>query len=51
MRKLRKCTEAVYVLHAFQKKSKCGSATPKQEVDLIKRRLTEAERLHRERQN
>jgi phage-related protein len=43
--------EAVYVLHAFQKKSKRGIATPKQEVDLIKRRLAEAERLHRERQN
>jgi phage-related protein len=44
-------TEAVYVLHAFQKKSKRGVATPKQEVDLIRRRLVEAERLHRERQN
>jgi phage-related protein len=44
-------TEAVYVLHAFQKKSKRGVATPKQELDLIRRRLAEAERLHRERQN
>jgi phage-related protein len=44
-------TEAVYVLHAFQKKSKRGVATPKQEVDLIRRRLVEAERIHRERQN
>jgi phage-related protein len=43
--------EAVYVLHAFQKKSKRGIATPLQEIDLIKRRLAEAERLHRERQN
>jgi phage-related protein len=43
--------EVVYVLHALQKKSKRGAATPKREVDLIKRRLTEAERLHRERQN
>lgn len=43
--------EAVYVLHAFQKKSKTGIATPKQEIDLIRRRLAEAERLHRERQN
>jgi len=43
--------EAVYVLHAFQKKSKRGIATPKQELDLIKRRLAEAERLHKERQN
>ena len=44
-------TEAVYVLHAFQKKSKRGIATPKEDLDLIKRRLAEAERLHRERRN
>ena len=31
--------DAVYVLHAFQKKSKQGSATPKAEIDLIERRL------------
>ncbi len=43
--------EAVYVLHAFQKKSKRGIATPRQDLDLIKRRLAEAGRLHRERQN
>jgi phage-related protein len=43
--------EAVYVLHAFQKKSKRGIATPKNQIDLIRRRLAEAERLHRERQN
>ena len=43
--------EAVYILHAFQKKSKRGIATPKKELDLIQRRLAEAERLHRERQN
>lgn len=42
--------EAVYVLHAFQKKSKRGIATPKSEIELIRRRLAEAERLHRERQ-
>lgn len=41
--------EAVYVLHAFQKKSKRGAATPKPEVELIRRRLAEAERLHRQR--
>ncbi len=44
-------TEAVYVLHAFQKKSKRGIATPRTDVDLIQRRLAEAERLHRERGN
>ena len=43
--------EAIYVLHAFQKKSKRGIATPKRELDLIYRRLAEAEHLHRERQN
>jgi phage-related protein len=43
--------EAVYVLHAFQKKSKRGVATPKRELNLIRQRLAEAERLHRERQN
>jgi phage-related protein len=43
--------EAIYVLHAFQKKSKRGIATPKKDTDLIRRRLGEAEQLHRERQN
>jgi len=32
----------IYVLHAFQKKSKLGIATPKSDVDLIKRRYKEA---------
>ena len=41
--------EAIYVLHAFQKKSKSGIATPKPEIDLIRRRLADAQRLHRER--
>ncbi|MGH7815213.1 MAG: type II toxin-antitoxin system RelE/ParE family toxin [Candidatus Binataceae bacterium] len=43
--------EAIYVLHAFQKKSKHGIATPKKEIDLVRRRLAEAERIHTERQN
>lgn len=43
--------DVVYVLHVFQKKSKRGIATPKQDIDLIRRRLAEAERDHRERQN
>jgi phage-related protein len=42
---------AVYVLHVFQKKSKSGVATPKREIELIRRRLAEAERHYRERQN
>ena len=33
----------VYVLHVFQKKSKKGIATPKQDIDLIKKRLKQAE--------
>ena len=37
--------DTVYVLHAFQKKSKRGIATPKQEIDLIKRRLKRAKEL------
>ena len=36
---------AVYVLHAFQKKSKSGIATPLSDINLIKRRLRDAERL------
>jgi phage-related protein len=34
--------KAVYVLHAFQKKSKRGIATPKAELDLIDRRFKQA---------
>ncbi len=34
--------ERVYVLHAFQKKAKQGRKTPKQDVDLIKRRYQQA---------
>lgn len=32
----------VFVLHAFQKKSKRGIATPQAEIELIKRRLKQA---------
>ena len=32
----------VYVLHAFQKKSRHGIATPKSDVDLIKQRYRQA---------
>ena len=32
----------VYVLHAFQKKSKKGIATPRPDIDLIKDRLARA---------
>ncbi|MFI5381996.1 MAG: type II toxin-antitoxin system RelE/ParE family toxin [Tepidisphaerales bacterium] len=40
--------EAVYVLHAFQKKSKSGIGTPKQEMELVRTRLHRAEEAHRE---
>ena len=39
--------EYVFVLHAFQKKSKSGIATPKQELTLIKNRLKEAKALYK----
>jgi phage-related protein len=35
--------DAVYVLHAFQKKSRRGIATPKAELDLIEQRLKRAQ--------
>jgi phage-related protein len=41
---------AIYVLHVFQKKSKSGIATPKQDIDLIRKRFAEAERHYKERQ-
>ena len=37
--------EAVYVLHAFQKKSTSGIATPQRELDLIEQRLQLARKL------
>jgi phage-related protein len=41
---------AVYVLHAFQKKSKTGRATPRRDIELIKQRLHEAEQIAKERE-
>ena len=38
--------ERVYVLHAFQKKSKKRRATSQSDIELIKRRLKQAEELH-----
>ncbi len=40
---------SVYVLHAFQKKSKTGRETPHRELELINQRLREAEQIARER--
>ena len=41
----------IYVLHCFQKKSKNGIATPKTEMDIVKKRLKMAEKLHQEKEN
>jgi phage-related protein len=40
---------AVYLLHAFQKKSKSGRETPRRDIELIKQRLRETERIAKER--
>lgn len=40
--------DAVVVLHAFQKKSKKGIETPKQDTDLIRSRLKLAEAMYQE---
>ncbi|NJL60557.1 MAG: addiction module toxin RelE [Methylacidiphilales bacterium] len=37
-----KLADIVYVLHAFQKKSKHGISTPKQDIELIEARLKRA---------
>ena len=44
-------SDAIHLLHTFQKKAKKGIATPKKEIELIKQRLKDAEQLHRERYN
>jgi phage-related protein len=38
----------VYVLHAFQKKSKTGRETPRRDLDLIQQRLRLAEQIAKE---
>ena len=43
--------DAIYILHAFQKKSTKGIATPKRDMDLIEQRLVAAEQDYGERQN
>jgi phage-related protein len=40
--------DVVYVLHVFQKKSKRGIATPKKELELIRKRLELAEEDHKQ---
>lgn len=41
-----KLAGVVYVLHAFQKKSKHGISTPRHDLDLIRSRLETARRMH-----
>jgi phage-related protein len=41
-----KFKDAVYVLHAFQKKSKKGIQTPAGDIELIKTRLKQAQDRH-----
>ena len=43
-----KLADVVYVLHAFQKKSKRGIATPKQDIELIEARFKRAKEHHAE---
>ena len=45
--------QKLYVLHAFQKKSKRGIETPKRDVELIKQRYKEAKELasHEKKEN
>ena len=39
--------KAVYVLHAFQKKSTSGIATPQRHIELVRQRLKDAETIHK----
>ena len=41
-----KFDDGIYALHAFQKKSKSGIETPKQEIEKVKARLKMAETIH-----
>jgi phage-related protein len=43
-----KFAQAVFVLHCFQKKSKRGIVTPKEDMDIIRARLKVAEALAKE---
>jgi len=47
--KWRSVPSFIYVLHAFQKKSKIGRETPRRDMELIKQRLREAEQIARRR--
>jgi len=42
---------AVYVLYAFQKKSKTGRETPQRDIEMVRRRLREAEQIARKKES
>ena len=44
-----KLAEAVYVLHAFQKKARKGIATPKHEIEMVRERYRRAVEIHQQR--
>ena len=44
-------SNVIYVLHAFQKKSKKGIATPQSEIELVQQRLKRAAELHQKREH
>jgi phage-related protein len=44
-----KFEDAIYVLHAFQKKSKKGISTPKTDMKMIEQRLMKAREEHEQR--
>ena len=46
-----KFVEAVFVLHCFNKKSRRGIETPKEDMDIIRARLKVAEALAKELRN
>lgn len=43
-----KMAEAVFVLHAFQKKSKQGIKTPQRDMELVESRLKRAQEIYKE---
>ncbi|SKB13897.1 conserved hypothetical protein [Planktothrix sp. PCC 11201] len=46
-----KFSDIIYVLHVFQKKSKKGISTPQQDMQLIQKRLKQAEEDYKLRRN
>ena len=46
-----RCEDAIYMLHAFQKKSKRGLSTPQKDISMIKQRIAVALQDYRERHN